>query len=88
MEAIALIGGILGIATGFISLLAVLWRVSQSAARVEHQIDKLELTVNGIRERMEHINTRLSNEHRELERSLTDVENYLHKNTAYERRHN
>lgn len=53
---------------------------------LKHEIDKLHLTVNGVRERMEHINTRVSTQLKESGNLLKDVETYLTKTTSFERR--
>lgn len=104
MEHLAVIGGIIGVVTGFITILSALWRVSIAAAdlrtkhellrdliedgdrQLQHELEKLGLTVNGVRERMEHINTRISSQSKDLGRSLADVENFLQKSTAFEKR--
>ena len=61
-------------------------KLSELALRLEHTNDRFDLGVNGLRERIEHINTRVSGQQREFGVTLTDVENYLQKNTPYERR--
>ena len=53
---------------------------------LRHEIEKLGLTVNGVRERMEHINTRVSTQLKESGNRLKDVESYLTKNTSFEGR--
>ncbi len=76
-----------------LSLLASLWKafsvigtLEKQLLKLDHQIDRVELVVNGVRERMEHINTRISSIQREQQATLDDLEAYLHKNTSYERR--
>jgi len=44
--------------------------------------------VTGLKERIEHCNTRLSNQAKELERTVSAIEAYLQKNTSYEQRSN
>lgn len=53
---------------------------------LRHEIEKLSLTINGVRERMEHINTRVSSQLKESGNRLKDVEAYLTKNTTFEGR--
>lgn len=53
---------------------------------LKHEIEKLQLTVNGVRERMEHINTRVSAQLKESGSLLKDVEIFLAKTTQFERR--
>lgn len=54
--------------------------------KLEHQGEKTELLFNGVRERVEHINTRLSNQLRDSSGVTKDIEGYLVKNTTYESR--
>lgn len=53
---------------------------------LRHEIEKLALTINGVRERMEHINTRVSTQLKAESGRLKDVEAYLTKNTSFEGR--
>lgn len=53
---------------------------------LKHEIEKLQLTVNGVRERMEHINTRVSAQLKESGSLLKDMEIFLAKTTQFERR--
>lgn len=55
-------------------------------SELKHEIEKLQLTVNGVRERMEHINTRVSGQLKESGALLKDVEIFLAKTTSFERR--
>lgn len=52
----------------------------------DHEIEKLQLVINGLKERIEHINTRVSSQLKEQAGTVADLENYLVKNTSYERR--
>jgi len=78
--------------TAIVSLRHAIGEVEDKVERLRsdgyHEIEKLALTSNGIRERMEHINTRLSNQHRDIGASLSDIETFLVKTTAYEKRRN
>lgn len=102
VESIAIIGGILGILTGLVSLLTIVWRTAQATANIrnrldvisdrlqdgdrslDHQLETMKLTINGVRERMEHINNRLQNEQKDLRGDIKDVQAYLQKNTEFE----
>lgn len=63
-------------------------RIDRLKLESDHEIEKLQLTVNGVRERMEHINTRVSGQLREKVGAIDDVEIFLAKTTAYEKRRN
>lgn len=52
----------------------------------DHASDRMELLTNGLKERVEHVNTRLSNQMKDTSSTLGSVEAFLVKNTAYERR--
>lgn len=52
----------------------------------DHASDRMELLTNGLKERVEHVNTRLSGQVKETSATLNSVEAYLQKNTTYERR--
>lgn len=52
----------------------------------DHQIDKLELLANGLKERGEHIDARLSTQLHTLIATVADIEGFLQKHTEYERR--
>jgi predicted nucleic acid-binding Zn-ribbon protein len=76
-----------------ISAIAALWKVFSLIANLEtkikdaeHEIEKLELTVNGVRERMEHINSRLVTIQRDQERTIDELGGWLTKNTSFEPR--
>lgn len=76
-----------------LTLLASLWKafnvigsLEKQLIKLDHQIERVELITNGVRERMEHINTRISSTQREQGRTLDELESYLTKNTSYERR--
>lgn len=76
--------------SGFV---ATIWKISQMISAIERRIDKidheqeiLELTLNGVRERMEHISTRLVNTQANQESKIAEVTSWLAKNTAFEPR--
>lgn len=52
----------------------------------DHQLDRQLLIVNGCRERIEHIDTRIKGQLNRLTSTTEDMEAWLTKNTAYERR--
>jgi hypothetical protein len=52
----------------------------------DHASDRMELLTNGLKERVEHVNTRLSGQMKDTSSTLGSVEAFLVKNTAYERR--
>lgn len=79
------------------SVLYNIWRISASVAtmrhglekqdlRLEHLVDSHALTFNGLRERNEHSISRLKGEIEDLSDRQEDVENFLQKNTAFEKR--
>lgn len=65
---------------------SVISSLDKKLLALDYQIDNLSLLINGHRERMEHINTRLGGIQEKQQLTLDDVEGYLQKNTPYERR--
>lgn len=61
-------------------------QIKQLELRSEYGSDHIELLVNGLKERVEHINTRLSNQYKDINSVLSDIEGFLQKKTEYERR--
>lgn len=61
-------------------------QMSQMMLKMEHQNDYSTLTFNGLKERIEHVSTRLAVQVKEVNAVLSDVEGYLQKQTSYERR--
>lgn len=61
-------------------------QMKQIDLKLEHTKDQIELWCNGNSERIEHINTRLSNQMKELTNAVIDVEAFLQKKTEYEKR--
>ena len=57
-------------------------------AELQHELDKQALMINGYRERVEHVNLRLTGNTEKLTVRLTDVENFLQKTTSFETRSN
>lgn len=55
---------------------------------LQHENEKLLLMTNGYKERTEHLNARLTANYQHVSALLEDVEGWLQKNTAYERRKN
>lgn len=53
---------------------------------VEHLDDRYELSVNGLKEKIDHISTRTRNEIERLTVLATDLESFLAKTTEYEPR--
>ncbi|QYO63151.1 hypothetical protein [Leptolyngbya sp. 7M] len=94
---VALSTGVLTILTTFSKLQAVLSRletrdvelreeIRKLQLQFDHASDRMELLTNGLKERIEHVNTRLSGQVKETSVTLNSVEAYLQKNTTYERR--
>jgi hypothetical protein len=90
---LAMLASVLGLATGLISLLGGLWKLFSLVSALQardrellYEIEKLALTVNGVRERMEHVNLRISNQIQSYSSTLRDVESWMVKHTEYERR--
>ncbi|WNZ24850.1 hypothetical protein HJG54_19685 [Leptolyngbya sp. NK1-12] len=52
----------------------------------DHATDQMELLTNGLKERIEHVNTRLSGQVKETGATIYAIEAFLQKNTTYERR--
>lgn len=76
-----------------ITLIGSLWKtfnlvggIEKQLAGLDHKIEKVELTLNGVRERMEHLGTRLTTTQQAQQRTIDQVEAFLAKNTAYEPR--
>jgi len=62
------------------------WRIKTLEALVESKHDSLELTINGVRERQEHVAARIQVYVEKNAGVIEDIESYLQKNTPYERR--
>lgn len=94
---VSLTVGVISIFTSYSKLQSVLSRletrdlelreqIQQIQLRLEHQTDRTELLFNGLKERAEHTKSRFATELERLTSLITDLENYLQKNTSYERR--
>lgn len=95
--AIAITTGLLTVLTTFSKLQSVLSRletrdlelreaINKLQLQFEHNNDRLELFTNGLKERVEHVNTRLTGQMKEASSTLNSIEAYLVKSTSYERR--
>lgn len=62
--------------------------IKHLAAQRDLEIENLKLLGNGIKERMEHINTRVSRDLKECTSATADIETFLVKTTSYEKRRN
>jgi hypothetical protein len=83
---IALIGLALTSTASLWKAFSIVSSLEKQVLKLEHHIDRVELLSNGVRERMEHINSRLTNTQREQQRAIDEMEGYLTKNTSYEHR--
>lgn len=63
-------------------------QIERESSDLRHELEKQTLTINGYRERVEHVNLRLTNNTEKLMVRMTDVENFLQKTTAFEYRSN
>lgn len=94
---LGLLTGLIGLFTTYSKVQSVVTRLEardlemKDAIRLlevqtDNERDRIELLVNGLRERSEHVNTRLSQQYKDISGTLNDVESYLQKQTSYERR--
>lgn len=93
MSEIALLGAIIGLSTGILTLLGGLWKVFSLLASLQRRddalqndIESLELVVNGLNGRIEHLKRRFTGQISTQNSTLHDVEGWLIKHTEYERR--
>jgi hypothetical protein len=93
MTSVTLAGSVVGLLVGLIAVLGFLWRLFSVVAELkakdkelEYNIELLELTTNGVKERAEHLSTRLTNQLQDLSSTVYDLENWTVKNTSYEKR--
>lgn len=93
MNEIALLGAIIGLSTGILTLLGSLWKVFNLLASLQrrddalqHDIESLELVCNGLTGRIDHIKRRLTVQISAQNATLHDIEGWMIKNTEYERR--
>ncbi len=69
-----------------IPLVTFMWKIFSVVAR-DKQADEMQLlALNGLRERVEHLSTRLSGQTDNLNRRLKQVERFLSKTTEFEER--
>ncbi len=69
-----------------VPIATLMWKIFNVIAR-DQQADELQvLTVNGLRERIEHVTTRLTGQTDNLNRRLKQVERFLAKTTEFEER--
>lgn len=85
------IGQAIGLASGICGLIAILWKVFSIISNLQRQIEKLEsdyereeLIVNGIRERIEHVQKRNISSGQRLYDRVNYIEAWLTKHTEYE----
>lgn len=62
-------------------------RLDLIESNIENLTDKQTLTLNGLREVIEHVRLRSQTEEKQLSNRLLDVEGWLEKNTEFNRRH-
>ncbi|MGB9774562.1 MAG: hypothetical protein ACPL4I_11155 [Bacteroidota bacterium] len=72
--------------TTLIPITALMWRIFQIVARDKHTDEIQLLNLNGLKERIEHIGTRLNGQTENLNRRLKNVERFLAKTTEFEER--
>ncbi|QYO62782.1 hypothetical protein [Leptolyngbya sp. 7M] len=95
--AITLIVGILSILGTFAKVQTLLNRLETRDLELREEMrvlrvemenldDRLSLTTQGLKERVEHINLRVSTQLKEVVNTVGSIEAYLQKNTTYERR--
>ncbi len=69
-----------------VPIATLMWKIFNVIAR-DKQTDELQLlTINGLKERIEHVSTRFSNQTENLNRRLKAVERFLSKTTEFEER--
>lgn len=90
MNTLTAVSVALGIVVGLTTILSALWKIftlvseiKLSVTKVSHELERQELIVNGVRERLEHVTLRLQNGQKSIEENVQDVEAFLCKTTAY-----
>lgn len=86
---------VLGVITGLITIGTFMAKTINTIAnlkvtleRLEWKIDSVELHVNGVSERSEHLATRIQQYVQKNADTIEDIQAYLQKETSYERRSN
>jgi hypothetical protein len=85
------VGEAIGLTGGACGLIATLWKVFNIVSNLQRQIEELEneqekhmLTINGMKERMEHAHKRTVESTKTLYDRINRVESWLIKHTEYE----
>jgi hypothetical protein len=93
MNELATFAAVVGLSTGMFTLLGGLWKVFNLISSLQrrddalqHEIESLELVVNGLNGRIEHLKGRLTKQINSQSAILRDCEGWLIKHTEYERR--
>ncbi len=93
MDFLAIVGGFVGIVTGAIAILAALYKAFGAVAELKmrinelhNEIEKQGLILNGTKERIEHVGSRLSTAIKDNSRAIVEIEGWLTKHTEFERR--
>lgn len=93
MNELAAVAAVVGLSTGILTLLGGLWKVFSLISSLERRddalqndIEALELVVNGLNGRIEHLKGRLTKQINSQGAILRDCEGWLIKHTEYERR--
>lgn len=95
MNTTAVAIAILGIATSLITIISFLWKITNGVANLrtanaatQWKIESQEAVINQVRERVEHLTTRLDVRVEKNSELIEDIQGYLQKETSYERRSN
>jgi hypothetical protein len=93
MNEIATLAAVIGLSTGLLTLLGGLWKVFNLVSSLQRRddalqndIEALELVVNGLNGRLEHLKKRFTDRINSQGVVLRDCEGWLIKHTDYERR--
>lgn len=90
-QTVALLGIVtaaITIITALVKALVAISNLRTKIAAIDWRIEAQELTINGVRERVEHLSTRLQVQVDKNAGVIEDLQAYLQKNTSYERRGN
>lgn len=74
----------IGLIIGGITILTAFWKAFRIIDNLENRIFALETTVNGVRERLEHVTVRITTRLDRLESRANQFERFLAKTTDFE----
>jgi hypothetical protein len=83
-EAIGIAGGVIGLGTALWKVFSVVSSLDLKIERVENEMEVQALTINGVRERLEHTHKRTVDSAKGVYSRVNRIEDWLTKNTEYQ----